>query len=94
MVAGEGVMGLAQAFFQAGASAVLGSLWPLRDDEAEQLTSRLARFLGDGKTVGEALASTRRGLIRSGAPTRAWAGFVALGNAECRVDSMGQPESE
>ena len=85
MVAGEGVMGLARSFFQAGATAVVGSLWPLRDDEAEEITSRFARFLGDGHTVGEALALTRRESIRAGAPTGEWAGFVAIGTAECRV---------
>ena len=94
MVAGEGVMGLAQSFFQAGASTVLGSLWPLRDDEAEEITSRLARFLGDGKTVGESLALARRESIRAGAPTRAWAGLVALGNAERSIGSAGEAESE
>jgi len=26
-------MGLARAFFEAGSRAVVGSLWPLRDDE-------------------------------------------------------------
>ena len=94
VVAGEGVMGLARSFFQAGAVAVLGSLWPLRDDEAEEITSRFARFLGEGKTVGEALALTRRESIRAGAPTSAWAGLVALGNADSRVGSAGRANRE
>ena len=47
------------------------------------------RHLGEGQTVGEALASTRREAIRAGVPTRAWAGLVALGNAECRVRATG-----
>jgi CHAT domain-containing protein len=90
MVAGEGVMGLARSFFQAGAVTVLGSLWPLRDDEAEEVTSRFARYLGQGKTVAEALALTRRESIRAAEPTSAWAGLVALGNGDRRIGPAGQ----
>jgi CHAT domain-containing protein len=31
---GEGVVGFGRAFFQAGSHAVVGGLWPLRDDDA------------------------------------------------------------
>ena len=58
VVAGEGVMGLARSFFQASAAGVVGSLWPLRDDEAEAMTTRLARFLADGRPVGTGAGPT------------------------------------
>jgi CHAT domain-containing protein len=82
LVAGEGVMGLARSFFQSGATAVIASLWPLRDDEAQAITNDLAGFLGRGDSVAASLAQARREAIRQGMPAGAWAGFVALGNAE------------
>jgi CHAT domain-containing protein len=79
---GEGVMGLARAFFQAGAVAVVGSLWPLRDEEAARMVDRMAVHLGEGASISSALAAARRDGIRAGAPAAAWAGFVVLGNGD------------
>jgi CHAT domain-containing protein/tetratricopeptide (TPR) repeat protein len=80
--AGEGVMGLARAFLQAGSVAVVGSLWPLRDDEAATLVDGLARGLGSGSSVGHALAVVRRERAEAGAPTAAWAGLVVIGDGD------------
>jgi CHAT domain-containing protein len=77
---GEGVLGLGRAFFQAGASAVLGSLWPLRDEEAAAFFSAFYRRLGEGATMGAALAHARRERIEAGEPAAAWAGYVLLGD--------------
>jgi len=82
VLGGEGVMSLARAFFQAGARAVVGSLWRLRDDEAQELVAAFYRRLSDGATVDAALTASRRDLIRSGAPTAAWAGLIVLGDGE------------
>jgi len=79
-VEGEGVMGLARAFFQAGAVAVVGSLWPLRDEEAAILGEEMAAHLGHGASISAALAAARRGRIRAGAPAASWAGLVVLGD--------------
>jgi len=79
---GEGVVGLARAFFQAGARAVVGGLWPLRDEEAAGLVRDLARHLGRGASVGAALAAARRERIAAGEPPAAWAGLVILGDAD------------
>lgn len=92
VLAGEGVMGLARAFFQAGARTVVGSLWPLRDDEAEQLIRGFYRHLAEGRSVAAALASARRDLLRSGAPAAAWAGLVVLGDGEA-VPLEPRPEA-
>ena len=73
---------MAHAFFQAGARTVVGSLWPLRDDDAAWLAERFARHLSRGLSVGEAMARARRDLIAEGAPPVAWAGLVVLGDAE------------
>jgi CHAT domain-containing protein len=79
---GEGVVGLARAFFQAGARAVVGSLWPLRDAEAAELVEDLARHLGRGESVGGALTLASRARIEAHAPTATWAGLVVLGDAD------------
>ncbi len=77
---GEGLMGLAHAFFQAGARAVIASLWMLRDDEQAELARRLADELASGSSLSAALATAQRSLIRDGAPATAWAGLVVLGD--------------
>lgn len=90
LLEGEGVMSLARAFFQAGARAVVGSLWPLRDDEAEQLVRDFYRGLAQGRSVSAALAAARRDLIRKGAPAAAWAGLVVLGDGDAVPFPGGQ----
>jgi CHAT domain-containing protein len=80
MVEGEGVMGLARAFFQAGAVAVVGSLWPLRDQEAAALVEDMSVHLARGASISAALAAARRGRIKAGAPAASWAGLVVLGD--------------
>jgi len=79
VLAGEGVMGLARSFFQARASTVVGSLWPVRDRETAQLMDAFYRELARGQRVAAALAAAKRERIRAGAPAAAWAGVVALG---------------
>ncbi len=82
VIGGEGVLGLARAFFQAGAGTVVGSLWPLRDDEAAALFESFYRHLGRGATLGAALREAQRERIRTGAPAASWAGLVVLGNGD------------
>ena len=86
-VRGEGILGLAHALFQAGAVSVVGPLFPVRDDEAEQVAVALAGQLARGLPVDLALSRAREELRRSGLPARAWAGFVALGDADRRIAS-------
>jgi len=91
---GEGVMGLARAFFEAGAPVVVGSLWPLRDDEAARLSAGLYRGLGRGESVARALGAAQAEAHRAGLPAAAWAGLVALGDAGLAVappPSGGRP---
>lgn len=77
---GEGPLSLAHAFFQGGARAVIGGLWPLRDDDVEALVSDFAAALSQGASVAEALASARSARIAAGDPVEAWAGLVLLGD--------------
>lgn len=84
---GEGPMSLARSFFHAGAPVVVASLWPVPDDETARLFKTFYESLASGKSVAGALAVAqrkmlRRGILRRGAPARAWAGLVALGNGD------------
>ncbi len=81
---GEGVVGLGRSFFEAGAHAVVGSLWALRDDESSQLLEAFYRRLGGGASLAEAMAGARRDRIRAGAPPAAWAGMIVLGEGAIR----------
>jgi len=82
VIDGEGVMGLARAFFRAGAATVIGGLWPLRDDDTALLMEEFSRQLGKGESVGSALAEATRARLAAGAPTAAWGGLVVLGDAD------------
>jgi CHAT domain-containing protein len=82
LVGGEGVMGLANAFFQAGARTVVASLWPVRDRETAALVNRFGAHIGDGNSVASALSLARRDLVRSGAPPASWAGMAVLGDGD------------
>jgi len=82
LIGGEGVIGLANAFFQAGARTVVAGLWRVRDRETAALIDRFGLHLGQGESVAGAMTLARRELIREGAPAAAWAGMVVLGNGD------------
>lgn len=79
---GEGVMGLARAFFQAGAHTVVASLWPLRDDHGAALFDRFYHHLAKGRSVAAALRAAQQDRMNDGAPPAAWAGVVVLGDGD------------
>jgi CHAT domain-containing protein len=79
---GEGVVGLARAFFVAGARAVIGGLWSLKDDEAALFMKDFSGELARGRSLAEALAAARIAQLRVGAPPAAWAGIVLLGDGD------------
>jgi CHAT domain-containing protein len=79
---GEGVMGIARAFFQAGAHAVVASLWPLRDDDGAALFDRFYAHLAGGESIAAALRGAQRDRVGAGAPAYAWAGLMVLGDGD------------
>ena len=91
MLRGEGAMSLARAFFEAGARAVVGGLWPLRDDEAASLVSAFYRQLARGQTVAQAMAAARLERIGAGAPAAEWAGLTVLGDGEVAPVAAAPP---
>jgi hypothetical protein len=86
LLAGEGVLSLARAFLAAGAQTVVGSLWPLRDDDAQRMMSLFYRHLSRGSSVRQAMAYSRRDEIRAGLPAAAWSGLVVIGNADVALE--------
>jgi CHAT domain-containing protein/tetratricopeptide (TPR) repeat protein len=81
---GEGVLSLARAFFEAGARAVIGTRWPIRDEDAAWLFASFYHHLGRGASLSSALARTRVEAIASGHPPRVWAALVLLGDGTLR----------
>lgn len=81
---GEGVIGLARAFFYAGTPTTVVSLWPVPDRSTADLMKAFYTRLDTGDDKAVALQRARRSLIESGryqAPFY-WAPFVLLGSRE------------
>ncbi len=84
LLSGEGPLSLARAFFAGGASGVVATRWPLRDDDAAFLMERFYQALAAGKSVGAALRQARLDAVAEGLPAAAWAGVTSLGDGERR----------
>lgn len=81
---GEGLMGLARAFLEAGADAVLASLWDVDDEATAVLMSHFYKALSKGKESAKALQVAKRKMAHSrrwSAP-RYWAGFCLIGDSQ------------
>lgn len=82
-VRGEGLLGLTQSFFQAGAQRVLVSLWPVDDRATAELMARFYReMLAGGRSPAAALRAAQSSLRREPAfaAPAFWAGFVLQGD--------------
>jgi hypothetical protein len=75
---------LSRAFFYAGASSVLLSLWAINDQASYQLLERFYVHLRSANPVMDSLRRAKLELIDSGvlAHPYYWAGFVVAGNAD------------
>jgi CHAT domain-containing protein/tetratricopeptide (TPR) repeat protein len=91
IVSGEGVLSLARAFFGAGAEAVIGTRWPIRDADAASLFDTFYQRLGEGASLSEALKHTKTAAIAANRPASAWASLVLLGNGDFRPFPGGRP---
>jgi CHAT domain-containing protein len=82
ILAGEGVQGLARAFFHAGARSIVATLWNVDDRWSETLMTTFYTRLAGGETRSEALTHAKRKLLseRPGLAPRSWAGFVLIGD--------------
>ena len=84
LIRGEGIEGLSRAFFYAGASSVLLSLWAVNDQASSQLLERFYVHLRSANPVSESLRQAKLELIDSRvlAHPYYWAGFVVTGSAD------------
>lgn len=94
LVAGEGVMSLSRAFFAAGSAVVVGSLWPLRDDEASAFFEIFYDRLAGGDSAAAAFSAAQRQRQRDGAPAEAWAGFVLSGDGGWLLPGKAEAATE
>ncbi|MDH4271334.1 MAG: CHAT domain-containing protein [Candidatus Aminicenantes bacterium] len=92
-IRGEGIEGLSRAFFYAGASSVLMSLWAVNDEATSQLMERFYYHLLDSETLTGALHETKQEMIASDILSHPyyWAGFVLSGRADRRLFTGGFP---
>jgi CHAT domain-containing protein/Tfp pilus assembly protein PilF len=89
---GEGVLGLRRAFQNAGAQAVLASLWKVPDRDTERLMAGFFRRWLQGTPKAQALREAQLELLaelrkdadpkRRPAPPLLWAGFICHGRAD------------
>lgn len=76
---GDELIGLARAFFYAGARALLATLWQVEDTAMVELTGKFYRNLAQGKNAALALREAQIAMIRAGCPAYHWAPFVLIG---------------
>ncbi len=82
-IRGEGLSGLTQGFFHAGAARVVASLWPVEDRATAELMSRFYRAMWtEGQTPAAALRSAQLSLKeeRRWRDPYFWAGFSLQGD--------------
>jgi CHAT domain-containing protein len=79
LLPGEGVLGPAQAFLQAGAASVLASYWRIADDATAPFMRSFYRYLlVERMTAAAALRQTQLDFSRSGS-AHVWAAFTLFG---------------
>lgn len=84
LIHGEGIVGLNRAFFYAGTSAVLMSLWAVNDQASCQLMERFYRHLKSSESIMDALHNVKLEMIDSGVLSHPyyWAPFIVSGKAD------------
>jgi CHAT domain-containing protein/Tfp pilus assembly protein PilF len=78
---GEGLIGFTRAFFYAGASNMVVSMWRVNDQPTAHLMINFYRYIRDGQSYGRALQNAKLDLINHPeyAAPRNWAAFVLKG---------------
>jgi CHAT domain-containing protein len=83
-IKGEGIEGINRAFFYAGASSVLMSLWAVNDQASYQLMERFYFHLRSSESIMSALRKAKLELIYSNTLSHPyyWGGFIVSGKAD------------
>lgn len=76
---GDEVLGLARGFLQAGARAVVATLWPVADHSTAAFMGHFHAALAEGQAPGAALGRARARLARQWPHPFHWAPFVLIG---------------
>lgn len=86
-IRGEGIEGISRAFFFAGASSVLMSLWTINDQVSSQFMERFYFHLKSSESLAEALRRVKLEMIDSGVVSHPyyWAPFILSGNGSSKV---------
>ncbi|MEQ1606672.1 MAG: CHAT domain-containing tetratricopeptide repeat protein [Pyrinomonadaceae bacterium] len=79
VVRGEELIGLTSAFFAAGASTLIHSLWRVNDEAALELMLRFYDALTRGMSPADALRKAQLQLIGKGKHPYLWAPFIVSG---------------
>ena len=66
LIQGEGIVGLSRAFFHAGASSAIISLWAVHDQATSQFMERYYHHLRSSSSIMDALQETKLEMIDSG----------------------------
>ena len=84
---GEGMLGLSTAFLTAGASCVVGTLWPIEDRNGDRFTRAFYAELGRGSTAAAALRQAQLTLRGSGGASdpAVWAAFTLIGDPDRKL---------
>ncbi|MEM7051941.1 MAG: CHAT domain-containing tetratricopeptide repeat protein [Acidobacteriota bacterium] len=93
-IRGEGLVGLTQAFFEAGGSRVIASLWPVADRSTAELVRHFYGAIAQGSAPAAALRQAQGVLRRDPrfARPESWAGFVMVGDWQ-DADLQPRPSS-
>ncbi|MBN1224363.1 MAG: CHAT domain-containing protein, partial [Candidatus Aminicenantes bacterium] len=83
-IRGEGIEGINRAFFYAGSSSVLMSLWAVNDQATYQLMERFYTHLRSSQSIMNSLRKAKLELINSKILSHPyyWAGFIVSGKAD------------
>ena len=94
VLAGEGVRGLAHAFFHAGARSVVASLWSVNDQRTTTLMEAFYKNLAEHKSKSEALRAAKLEMLKSSATSspRYWGAFILLGEANTTIPVSGSSD--
>jgi CHAT domain-containing protein/tetratricopeptide (TPR) repeat protein len=77
----EGILGMQKAFFEAGASSIIVSLWDVNDKYTSYFMKEFYEFLSEGLDKPEALRKAKLSFINKySANPYYWAAFVLSGN--------------
>jgi CHAT domain-containing protein/Tfp pilus assembly protein PilF len=83
---GEGVQGIAKAFFCAGTRSVLAALWNINDRSTSEFMRHFYGYLADGLPKQEALRRAKIRMLHSkDSPPYHWAAFVLIGEGRSPV---------